>query len=97
MGSPENEGADAISMTAPVLMDRPPEAQKISMTSPVISTPGEATTSGAMSFIMPAKYKTLSDLPKPKNDQIELKEVPAMVRALSLFFHMTYLVSITCL
>ncbi len=45
------------------------ENQKISMTSPVISSIDDSVT---MSFIMPAKYK-INDLPNPNNNDVNIK------------------------
>ncbi len=53
------------------------EGEKISMTAPVTQqkTAGE----WKVQFIMPAKYK-LSDLPKPDNAEVSLREIPAKKR-----------------
>jgi SOUL heme-binding protein len=63
-----NEGRQKINMTGPVTMAPAPE--KIAMTAPV--TMG----AGTMAFILPSKYKSLSELPKPNNPLVKLREVP---------------------
>jgi SOUL heme-binding protein len=78
-GTPENEAQTALSMTSPVVMQ---QSESVSMTSPVVSSGASGENAGTMSFIMPSKYKTLSDLPKPKDSRIKLKEIPAMVSAI---------------
>ncbi len=70
-----NETAQPIAMTAPVVMNAPPASEKIAMTAPVVM--GE----GTMAFVMPSKYKTLADLPKPKDGRVALREVPARTMA----------------
>jgi SOUL heme-binding protein len=63
-----NEGRQKINMTAPVTMAPAPE--KIAMTAPVMMG------AGTMAFVLPSKYKLLSDLPKPNNPLVKLREVP---------------------
>ena len=82
-GKPDNDQLQALSMTSPVIMEKnngtsskSSNSEKISMTAPVVNSD-----SGKMSFIMPSKYKTLSDLPKPNDARIQLREVPSMVSA----------------
>lgn len=65
-----NEKQEAIAMTAPVVMNAPPVSEKIAMTAPVVMG------AGTMSFVMPGKYKSLADLPKPKDARVFLVEVP---------------------
>ena len=62
-----NEAAQPIAMTAPVVMS----SHKIAMTAPVIMG------GGTMAFVMPGKYQSLADLPKPKDGRVVLGEVPA--------------------
>ncbi len=68
-----NISKSSITMTAPVLESQIPE--KISMTSPVLSTEN---TSGerTIAFVLPAKY-SLETLPIPNNSAVTLREVPA--------------------
>ncbi len=75
-----NESRQSIAMTAPVVMDAPVSpttvaSEKIAMTAPVIMT------AGVMQFVMPAKYKTLDDLPKPKDPRIKLRQQASTVTA----------------
>jgi hypothetical protein len=68
-----NEGRQKISMTAPVTMAPTPEQiapEKIAMTAPVMMG------AGTMAFVLPSKYKSVSDLPKPNNPLVKLREVP---------------------
>ena len=58
-------------------------SQKIAMTAPVetqASNPGKWT----IRFMMPSEY-TLATLPKPKNPQVQIREVPANRRAVIVF------------
>ncbi|MDP3701775.1 MAG: heme-binding protein [Hylemonella sp.] len=89
-GSAPNQGAEKISMTAPVTMEPvKPASQKIAMTAPVALEPvansGQASQElramqGAnrwrVHFVMPSAY-TLDTLPKPNNPAVQLREVPA--------------------
>jgi hypothetical protein len=65
-----NEGKASIAMTAPVVMGAPGKSEPIAMTAPVIMG------AGTMRFVMPSKYKSLADLPKPNDARVVLKEVP---------------------
>jgi hypothetical protein len=79
-----NEKLSKISMTAPVLMNpQKSESEKIAMTAPVIQSPTK--TGWEMSFMMPSKYTKLEQLPRPKDDRINLKEVPAKLMAVVQF------------
>jgi len=79
-----NEASSKIAMTTPVLMDAPPASEKIAMTAPVVM--GE----GTMSFVMPGKYASIADLPKPKDPRVVLVERPArMVAALRFSWYAT--------
>jgi hypothetical protein len=62
-GTPENEGNEAISMTAPVIKETKSSAAKIAMTAPVVMS---ETSSGEkeMSFILPAEFDSYSKIPK---------------------------------
>ena len=66
-----NEKLEQIAMTPPVVMNAPPVSEKIAMTAPVVM--GAAT----MAFVMPSKYKSIADLPKPKDERVTLVAVPA--------------------
>lgn len=73
----DNETNTKVKMTAPVIQ-RPSGSEKISMTAPVIQTPGDD--AWEMSFVMPAEY-TLDSLPKPKNPNIIIKQIPSQTVA----------------
>ncbi|CAN0204103.1 unnamed protein product, partial [Scytosiphon promiscuus] len=80
-GNPANKAAggdtgESIAMTAPVVTDGSSRGTQISMTAPVVSSPGSAST---MQFIMPKKYKSVSDLPTPTDSRVSLREVPEKV------------------
>lgn len=69
----ENEARDEIAMTSPV-----GRSQKIEMTSPVgreRRTDGERG-QWTISFTMPSKW-TMKTLPKPKNDRVKIRQIPA--------------------
>ena len=84
-GTPQNEASatgshEAIAMTAPVIMDPPNKTQKIAMTAPVVMDPpdGASNASGStMKFLLPSKYRTLEETPKPSNPAVKLELVPA--------------------
>ncbi len=77
------EGSDKIAMTAPVTVE--PQSSKIAMTAPVTVDPVANATGNAnfeqngtwrVDFVMPSQY-TLANIPKPNNDAVKLREVPA--------------------
>jgi hypothetical protein len=68
--SGQNSGGQSIEMTAPVVQ----KGQKIAMTAPVIQSGGAS--SFVVQFVMPAKW-TLSTLPKPNDQSVVIREVPA--------------------
>ncbi|QQR64791.1 heme-binding protein [Candidatus Kaiserbacteria bacterium] len=68
-----NVSKKGIAMTAPVLESQ--VSEKISMTSPVLSTEG-ATGERVIAFVLPSTY-TLETLPIPNNTAVTLREVPA--------------------
>jgi SOUL heme-binding protein len=65
-----NERQDKIAMTSPVIMDA--KSEKIAMTAPVVMG-RDLGGAGMMAFVLPAKYKTLEDLPKPKDPRVTLR------------------------
>ena len=76
--------SESVAMTGPVLMK---QQETIAMTGPVMmqknSNGNGGTGSGGtappmvqMSFVMPSKYKSVSDLPIPDNRKVELITVP---------------------
>lgn len=76
-GEPQNESRKSIDMTAPVSMKQ--SAESISMTAPV------AMKEGSMMFILPESYQSLDDIPKPINNNVHIKELPAQVGAVHRF------------
>lgn len=73
-GTPENEGSEKISMTAPVVIDRQGGGTEIAMTAPVIRTEDGGTKK--MQFTLPATYDKLSKIPKPTNPAVHILEIP---------------------
>jgi len=79
--SGKNHGKEKIAMTVPVEQQRVPQDETIAMTAPVTqSNTPEATDVYRFSFIMPPKY-SLSDVPRPGDSSIEIREVPARLVA----------------
>jgi hypothetical protein len=75
-GNPENEGAEAMAMTAPVVMS----GEKISMTSPVVQSGSAGGDKfSAMAFILPSKYQSVSQAPKPTSQRVSVKAVPERI------------------
>ena len=64
-----------IAMTAPVISQKPATSEKIAMTAPV-ATAKLDDQKYVISFTMPASY-TLENLPKPNNENVIIKTVPA--------------------
>jgi DNA gyrase inhibitor GyrI len=73
--SGNNTNRSKIKMTIPVTEEQATASEKIPMTAPVTT---EKTTANAyvVSFIMPSSY-TLETLPKPNDNSITFKQVPA--------------------
>ena len=79
----QNQVNQKIAMTAPVTIDEQSvKSEKIAMTVPVgiESNAGKWT----VSFVMPAQY-TMETLPKPLNPVVQLRQVPAIKRAVITF------------
>lgn len=75
----QNQVSEKIAMTAPVAVEeQEPKSAKIAMTAPVNieANSGKWT----VSFVMPSEY-TLDTLPKPLNSQVQLRQIPAVKRA----------------
>lgn len=77
-------GAEKIAMTAPVALE--PSAEKIAMTAPV--TTEAAGGRYRMHFVMPSQY-TMETLPRPKDERVKLREVPARRMAVVKFSGLT--------
>ena len=67
-GTPENIGATATAMTAPVV--NTPQPQPIAMTAPVANS-----TAGQMQFILPSTI-TMQNAPTPTDDAVQLVQLP---------------------
>lgn len=79
----QNQVSEKIAMTSPVAVEgQAPQSAKIAMTSPVTieSNAGQWT----ISFVMPAEY-TMESLPKPLNSKVQLRQIPAVKRAVISF------------
>ena len=75
----QNQVSEKIAMTSPVVVEgQSPKSAKIAMTAPVTieSNAGQWT----ISFVMPAEY-TMESLPKPLNPKVQLRQIPAVKRA----------------
>ena len=81
--SGNNTRSTAIAMTAPVLLsDEESKGAKIPMTAPVFMEAEDEL--GAMSFVMPASF-TLDKTPKPKDPDLQLKEIKDITYAVIQF------------
>jgi hypothetical protein len=79
----QNQVSEKIAMTAPVAVEEQTvKSAKIAMTAPVNieSNAGQWT----VSFVMPAEYTT-DTLPKPLNSKVQLRQIPAVKRAVITF------------
>ena len=78
-GTAENEGGEAMAMTAPVAMEQR-KGTPMAMTAPVAM---EGTTEGAgrkrMKFFLPEEYDALEKIPKPTNPDVKITELPPQV------------------
>jgi hypothetical protein len=79
----QNQVTEKISMTTPVAIEEQNiRSAKIAMTSPVNIEPNAG--QWTVSFVMPSTY-TLNSLPKPLNPKVQLREIPAVKRAVIQF------------
>lgn len=79
----QNQVSEKIAMTVPVTIeDQSVKSAKIAMTVPVgiESNAGKWT----VSFVMPAEY-TMESIPKPMNSQVQLRQIPAVKKAVMSF------------
>ena len=79
----QNQVNEKIAMTAPVTIeDQAAKSAKIAMTAPV----GIESNAGQwiVSFVMPAEY-TMETIPKPINTQVQLRQIPAIKKAVISF------------
>lgn len=73
----DNERRQGIEMTAPVTVS--PPSQTIAMTAPVTAT-SAGETGWKVRFIMPSEW-TMETLPRPKNADVDLVEIPQRTMA----------------
>ena len=79
----QNQVNEKIAMTAPVTVEeKTSRSAKIAMTAPV----GIESKAGKwmVSFVMPAEY-TMESIPKPTNSQVQLRQIPAVKKAVISF------------
>ena len=79
--SARGAGSEKVAMTAPVTMEA--ASEKIAMTAPVTMEAG-ATQGYRMHFVMPSAY-TLETLPRPRDERVRLREIPAQRMAVVRF------------
>lgn len=79
--SSRGAGSEKVAMTAPVTMEA--TSEKIAMTAPVTMEAG-ATAGYRMHFVMPSAY-TLETLPRPRDDRVRLRVIPAQRMAVVRF------------
>ena len=77
-GKPENEAAQSMAMTAPVIT-QPKDSVPLAMTAPVMET------SDKMSFVLPFHFTDISQIPVPKDNRVVVKAIPSKVVAVSKF------------
>jgi hypothetical protein len=78
---PVKKQSEKIAMTAPVTMEAD-TSSKIAMTAPV--TMEGSSGAWKMAFVMPSKF-TMDTLPKPKNPNVTIKQMPAQQLAVVTF------------
>ncbi|MBU3632449.1 heme-binding protein [Polynucleobacter sp. es-GGE-1] len=79
----QNQVSEKIAMTTPVAVEeQPAKSAKIAMTTPVNieSKAGQ----WVVSFVMPSEY-TMETLPKPLNSKVQIRQIPAVKRAVITF------------
>lgn len=79
----QNKVSEKIAMTAPVTIEeKSPQSAKIAMTVPVVIEPKAG--KWTVSFVMPSEY-TMESIPKPINSQVQLRQIPAVKKAVISF------------
>ena len=79
----QNQVNEKIAMTAPVTVeDQVVKSAKIAMTVPVGIEPNAG--KWTVSFVMPSEY-TMDTIPKPINPLVQLRQIPAVKKAVILF------------
>lgn len=87
--------AEKIAMTAPVVMTPPSgESEKIAMTAPVVMSPPSNESENiamkggrgeSMAFLLPSKYSTVEEAPKPTNPAVSIELMPPRYEAVLQF------------
>ena len=78
MAKPENEAAEPIAMTAPVLMSRADDGATAASTTHRNDEPFSPNNVYKMAFFLPAsRYTQAADAPKPTSPHVKLVDVPA--------------------
>lgn len=74
LGNPQNTKPEKIAMTAPVITKS--SSEKIAMTAPVVTKSGGEGERKmvTMQFILPEKYRTAEDAPKPVDERVVIRE-----------------------
>lgn len=85
-GAPENDGKEAMAMTAPVVMSSShSDGEAIAMTAPVVRGQNGAGGEKTMQFMLPAEYDTLDKIPKPTNSAVQIVGLPPQVGAVHVY------------
>ncbi|KAG2658834.1 hypothetical protein PVAP13_1KG318800 [Panicum virgatum] len=80
----KNVASEQMEMTTPVITRKgEPSSETMDMTTPVITKKSAGENKWKMSFVMPAKYG--SNLPRPKDPSVSIKEVPGKIVAVAAF------------
>lgn len=79
-GNPQNEAAEPIAMTAPVMKKQRSGGTAIAMTAPVMKSSNDQGRM-TMEFVLPAEYDDLSKIPRPTSPNVHIKEIPPQVGA----------------
>ncbi|PUZ75941.1 hypothetical protein GQ55_1G250200 [Panicum hallii var. hallii] len=80
----KNVASEQMEMTTPVITRKgEPSSATMEMTTPVITKKSAGENKWKMSFVMPAKYG--SNLPRPKDPSVTIKEVPSKIVAVAAF------------
>ncbi|KAL5550333.1 hypothetical protein UlMin_000509 [Ulmus minor] len=77
LGNPQNTKPEKIAMTAPVITKtEESSSEKIAMTAPVVtkSGGGEEKKTVTMQFLLPEKYRSAEEAPKPVDERVEIRE-----------------------
>lgn len=78
-GKANNEGKSSIAMTAPVI-NTGGGGEQVAMTAPVVNAAGK------MAFVLPSKYKTVEEAPKPVDPLVTVRQVPERDTAVLTFY-----------